>query len=1039
MKLRELVCSALLAVLAMALAQPPALTAQTAGGRLSGTVTSAQTGQPLASVQVTVEGTNRVTTTGPDGRYTIENVPAGTHSVRAYLIGHGAEQRQGVQIAAGATTTLNFALRAQALAIEEIVVTGVTSPTSLTRVPFSVGKVSAENLQVPSTGSPIVALQGKIPGVQVARSSGQPGTNPTIQLRSATSAVRATPPLIVVDGVLQAAGSVDLQSLDVESVEVLKGPAAAGLYGSRAAGGVLQIRTRRGTDAPEGRTRLSARMEYGQNALLREVPLSNSHEFRVNAQGEYVNAQGQVVNGRAARVLTEARIQDQPYPGETYNPIQQFYDPGNFSSLSLSMSHNTAKTRAYVSSAATRESGVLLTNEGLKGYNFRINVDNRPTKRLSLQFSAYHNRINRDDLSGSPFQDLLLMPRDVNLLGRDSTGNYIPQPDPTAPLENPVWRQTSRDNNTYRQRTQAAFSGTFDPVHWFSLSGNVGYDRSDIRSDTYIPKGTPIISGTDPQGSLTDVLDIADGLNGEVRGTFKAGLGALDTRTVVAATADRLNQNGFTASGTRFVTRGVRDLDQAQDRTVSSYWQEVRNTGYFANTNLTYADKYILDLSARRDGSSLFGPDERWQDYYRASAAWRMAEEPWWPLRFINDFKPRFSRGTAGNLPNYAYQYETYTVSSTGAIDVENLGNRALKPEHATENELGLDIIALNRRMSLQLSYVTVKTEDQIVQLPPKGATGFFSQWANAGAIKGKSYEAALEAQLLQRKNLSWTTTLVADRSTNVISDWRRSCYVSGFTYRCQGYSTSLAYGRRHITSLDQLPASAAAFRDQFAINDDGYVVWVGGNPVTAGLTRNSAGQLLWNTTGVVGGTTYAWGRPIQQVDSLGAPALVRIGDGNPDFHWGLTNNIQIGGFTIFGVLDSQIGQDVYNFTKQRMYQYFRHADVDQSGKPDELKKPIDYYTALYNAANTTEHFVEDGSFVKLRELTVNYSVRADRFRFLRSVGADRATFGLIGRNLFTWTRFTGYDPEVGGIGTLADNFTYPNYRTVTALVEFSF
>lgn len=1035
MKLRELACSALLALLVV-LAQP--LAAQTTG-RLSGTVTSGQTSQPLASVQVTVEGTNRTAVTGQNGQYTIENVPAGTHAVRAYLIGHGMERQENVRVAAGATTTVNFSLRAQALSIEELVVTGVTSPTSLTRVPFSVAKVTQENLQVPATGSPIVALQGKVPGLQVARSSGQPGTNPSIQLRSATSAVRATPPLIVVDGVLQAAGSVDLESLDVESVEILKGPAAAGLYGSRAAGGVLQIRTRRGTDVPEGRTRLGARVEYGQNALLREVPLSNAHEFRVNAQGEYLNAQGQVVTTRAARTLTEARIQDQPYPGAIYDPIRQFYDPGNFSNYSLSMTHNAGKTRAYVSSVATRESGVLRTNDGLTGYNFRINVDNRPNDRLSLQFSAYHNRMHRDDLSGSPFQDLLLMPRDVNLLSRDSTGNYIAQPDPTAPLENPVWRQTSRDNNTYRQRTQAAASATFDPVRWFSLSGNVGYDRSDIRADVYVPKGTPIISGTDPQGSLDNSLDVADGLNGEIRAILKAGLGALDTRTVVAATADRLNQNGFTASGTRFVNRGVRDLDQAQDRTVSSYWQEIRNTGYYANTNLDYAGKYILDLSVRRDGSSLFGPDERWQNYYRASAAWRMAEEPWWPVSFINDFKPRFSRGTAGNLPNYSYQYETYTVSSTGAIAVENLGNRALKPERATENELGLDVIALNRRMSLQLSYVTVRTEDQIVQLPPKGATGFFSQWANAGAIKGKSYEASLEAQLLQRRDLSWTATLVADRSTNVISDWRRSCYVSGFTYRCQGYSTSLAYGRRHLTSLDQLPSSAAPFRDQFAVNDDGYVVWVGNNPVTAGLNRNAAGQLLWNTTGLVGGVTYAWGRPIQQLDSLGAPALVKIGDGNPDFHWGLTNNVRLGRFTIFGVLDSQLGQDVYNFTKQRMYQYFRHADVDQTGKPDELKKPIDYYTTLYNAANTTEHFVEDGSFVKLRELSVNYSVRSDRFRLLRSIGADRASFGLIGRNLYTWTRFTGYDPEVGGIGTLADNFVYPNYRTVTAVVDFSF
>jgi hypothetical protein len=259
---------------------------------------------------------------------------------------------------------------------------------------------------------------------------------------------------------------------------------------------------------------------------------------------------------------------------------------------------------------------------------------------------------------------------------------------------------------------------------------------------------------------------------------------------------------------------------------------------------------------------------------------------------------------------------------------------------------------------------------------------------------------------------------------------------VTGVTYRCLNETLGIYYGRRFLTGMNQLPANLQPFASQFQVNDDGYVVWVGeGNSYRDGIKRNAAGQLLWNTSGTVAGRAVRFGQPLVQLDSLGAPALVRVGDGLPKFHWGLTNSFRLGGLSVFGVLDSQVGAEVYNSTKQRMYQYYRHADVDQAGKAEELKKPIDYYFTIYNGNNVTEHFVEDATFVKLRELAVQYQLSPRRFRFLRGVGAETATIGLVGRNLFTWTNFTGYDPEVSA----SDNFEYPNYRTVTALIEFSF
>lgn len=1042
MKLRSSLKGALLAsLLALAPAWADPLLAQESS--VTGQVTDHTSGRPLAGAQVTLGGTTLRAVTGADGRYGIANVPAGSYNLTASLIGYGDVRRDGIRVVAGTPSVVNFQMSSQALTLDELVVTGVTDPTSLTRVPFTVGKINEDKLVVPAAGSPIASLQGKMAGVHVVRGNGQPGSDVTVQLRSPTSIQRSTSPLLVVDGVILGSSAVDIESLDVESIEVLKGAAAAGLYGSRAGSGVIQIRTRRGRGLQDGTLRLNARQEYGINSLMREVPLSDSHEFRMNGSGQYLTATGAVAATRAQRTPTEARFQDQAFPGTVYNPVEQFFDPGRFSNTSVSLSQNLTNTNYYVSAIAAREDGVLLENEGLRRYDFRINLDQRASDKLNFQVSAYHMRSKRDDLSGTPFFDLLLMPRDVDLLSRDADGNYLYQPDPTAPLENPIWRQTSRDNNLSRERTTASVAGRYNPLGWLSFEGDFAYDRSNRFQDQYVPKGTPFLSGTDPQGSVTNDQWSTDAINASFGATLRGDIGALSTRTVARTQVEKEDEYYFRAQGEGFVTRGVPDLDQARTRTISSAFEDIRSNAYLLNTNFDYAGKYIVDLAGRREGSSLFGPDERWQNYYRASAAWRMAEEPWWPVSWIQEFKPRYSVGTAGGRPNYLDQYETYTVSSTGAISLGDKGNRELRPEHSREQEIGLDMIGFNGRVSLQLSYADVVTRDQIIQLPPKGATGFFSQWANGGTMEGNTLEATLEAQVLQRGDMTWSVGLIADRSRHKITEWDRSCFVSGVTYRCLNETLGIYYGRRFITGMDQLPSSFAPFRDQFAVNDDGYVVWVGqGNSVTDGTKRNASNQMLWNTSGTVAGRAVRWGHPLVQLDSLGAPALVRIGDGLPKFHWGLTNSFRMGGLSVFGVLDSQVGAEVYNSTKQRMYQYFRHADVDQAGKSDAEKKPIDYYFTVYNGNNPTEHFVEDASYVKLRELSVQYQLSPRRFRFLRGVGAETATIGLVGRNLFTWTNFTGYDPEVSlndDVQLLEDSFEYPNYRTVTALIEFSF
>jgi hypothetical protein len=236
-------------------------------------------------------------------------------------------------------------------------------------------------------------------------------------------------------------------------------------------------------------------------------------------------------------------------------------------------------------------------------------------------------------------------------------------------------------------------------------------------------------------------------------------------------------------------------------------------------------------------------------------------------------------------------------------------------------------------------------------------------------------------------------------------------------------------YGTRFLTSLSELPEGAPA--NQFQVNDDGLVVWVG----EGGSYRNQQ----WGTSSDALEQSYNWGMPILQLDEAGNSAVARIGDSNPDFNWGLSSNLRWGNLTLYGLLSAQVGGDVYNRTNQRMYQYFRSGDTDQAGRPDDLKKTTDYYSVLYAANLINEWFVEPAGFLKLREVSVRYRMPASTLERIPGVSIDGMTVFAIGRNLFTWSDYSGYDSEVGTPLSRIDDFVYPQFRTLTAGVEIRF
>ena len=849
-----------------------------APGQIQGQVTDKADGSPLALVQVFIPGTSLGTLTNENGRYVIQNVPSGLYTVVARRIGYADGNRENVAVPDGGTVEVDFSLGITALAMDELVVTGVMDPTSARRVPFTVARVGEAQLQVPPANA-LNAIQGKIAGASLV-SSAQPGSGVNIVLRSPTSISKTNAPLIVVDGVILAStfgrSSADLDALDIESIEVIKGAAAASLYGSRASNGVIQIRTRRGTGLEEDQTEVTVRTEIGRNQLARPIGLASHHYYLTNSAGQYVDAGGAVVNreNRVERPVSE-RFLDVPYVDPLYDHIDQFFNPGNFSNTSVTLARNSSNTNFLASFVNRQESGVVLDHGGFDMNSLRLNLDHRLGTNLEFRFSGFHSRSDRADLPGDTFFDLVQQAPDANLLEPDPDGTpYIWQPDPLGVTPNPLYDLHVRLDDEERSRTLASTDLRWSPVGWMSFDGNVSYDASDRLQRLYFPSGKKTDIASWEQGIIRRGSGTTTALNGSLSANAKGSFGDWALRGTARVLAEREDYEFFEAEAAGLTVGDVNDLNAGSIPNVTGSTEDIRSEGYFFIGGADYQGKYILDGLVRRDGSSLFGPEERWHTYYRFSGAWRMAEEAWWPLQDVDEFKLRYSVGTAGGRPSYSDRFETYSFGEAGALEKSTLGNRFLKPERAREQEFGLDMVFRNR-VSVQLSHARVRTEDQLILIPLPAAFGFSSQWQNAGTVEGTTWEGTVEASIIEREGFRWSVGFVADRSKNKITRFDRACFRTGTDnafYRCEGETLGVMYGNRFLTAASDLPEGADP--NEFQVNDEGLLVWVG----TGGDWRDNQ----WGTTGTVNDQEYKWGHPILEYDENGVPTVTRIGGLEP-------------------------------------------------------------------------------------------------------------------------------------------------------------
>jgi TonB-linked SusC/RagA family outer membrane protein len=1058
-------------------------------GSVIGTVSQSGTGQALAGVRVQLEDTDFITLTRDNGRYLIPGVPAGTYTLVVDVLGH-ERRSQSISVTGGQVTTVNLVLEQDAISLQEIVVTGTAGAVAKAKVPFDVAGVNARDIPVPAANL-AASIQGKVAGATVSTGSGRPGNAPSILMRgpkSLNNTGRDQEPLYIVDGVILASGMADLGGLDIERVEILKGAAAASLYGSRAANGVIQVTTRRGRSEQDQQVRYTVRSEFGTNTLPGSFDFLRNHAWELTPDGsQFVNSNGtpcDFLNCSSPRLAGQTAAVGEapgawnsfaanPWPGGAIDQVGRFFSGGNTMENYVAAAGRTGATNFHVSFSNLREEGIL---EGARPYervNFRLNLDQNVLESLQVAASAFYSKSEEDTRDGALF-DLTRMQAGVDLTsclndaGQAVRGtnclkdpeNLILNTNPTnTESPNPLYDMLARTVTRERGRFLASTTATFTPHRLFGLEGNVSYDRFDRDEKNLYPKGYRTLTSSSAfnNGNLTITDQLREAINASITATTRFNLGdnisnITRARYLYESTESRVNSTG----GNTFAVAGLETLNNVQQSTLgaSSSTQPERADGYFFITNFDIFDRYVIDALVRNDGSSLFGRDERRQWYYRVAGAWRLGEESFVNIPRMDELKLRYSIGTAGNRPSWAAQYETYSVTG-GNVTPVNLGNVLLKPEHTTEQEAGVDMTMLDGRLGLTLTYAFSDTKDQILQVPLPAYSGFTTQWQNAATVENKTWEVSLDGVLWRTNNTHWSARVLFDRTRSTITDVSAPPFKYGVPaqqglgsvfFARPGEAIGTYYGVKAARGCEDLPVGMSC--DGFAVNNEGYLVWVG----SGGLASNAWGTTSGTTT--VRGSPVMWGTPFvgECTDRLTGERDVScpVGNSMPDYSAAFSTTFSWKGLTLYGLLDAVQGFDVYNLPLQ--WALFRRniGMMDQSNVPEDQRKPVGYYDALYNVSGLqpSNVFVEDGSYVKLREVAVTYRVgRQDLNRVPLLGNFDGITLRLSGRNLHTWTNYRGYDPETGradgdtGSAAVArvDGYTYPNFRTWKLGVELNF
>lgn len=1020
-KMRLTLLSLLLFVPALAFGQ---------NATMKGVITDKQTGETVPVANVFIVELSRGTASNLDGEYEIPNLPTGTFTVQLSSVGYKTFTQELV-LSAG-ENEVNFELDPDIGLLDEIVVAGVAEGTPVKKMTVSVARVDAEKLNMVPGQNLNSALAGKVSGVQIQNTSGLPGASPDIQLRS-DNTFGSSFPMLVVDGLIMEGSLADLNTDDIATVEVVRGAAASALYGSRASNGVIVVTTKRGDSDVQDKIDIQVRTEYGTQELQRTLDLAQGHHYDLASDWEtesnftkfagvtypagYVGGFDENIVG--SRVASADAYSDNPFALDN-DPQNSFFTSGATNTNYISVGSRSGKLNFFTSFENFTSQGILPEIDGYSRTNFRVNADYRVNDKLKISTSNLFINTNTDEPQDfNVFFDVVLAEPDnnFNLVNPDGQPYYV-RHNQWSNETNPIYNLFKNEWSENRKRTLSNVTVDYNPIDWLTYKFQYSHESDEYSRESFSPFDTYDANLVYTRGSLSLRDEQRENQNLQHTLTGRRMFGDLSVSTTLSYVWEKSVFDTNTLFGSNFTVSGVPTIDAMLPENINgtSFQSEVQAENYFANVSLDFKDRYLLNALYRRDGSSQFGSESRWNDFYRVSGAYRISED--FDIPNVQELKIRAARGTAGLRPGFAAQYEVISISN-GNLVKNNLGNNQLRPSVTTETEFAINATVFDK-FNLEAIYSINEMVDEVINVPLIPVAGFSGQNQNAADISGSAIEFTLAADWIRTKGFQWTSNFVWTATEQEVSGLNRAQFFSGPSELFligEGERFGAIYGRDFVRTLDQMEAQlpAGASIADYEVNSDGYVV-----PAGSQGTTSEAAILLRDEDGNI--------------------ANVQIGDGRPDWIAGIANTINYKDFTFYFLFDIKQGGDVYNRKSQWLTRDNRNGIMDMTNVPDGEKKTINYYQSFYDVSSNNAYWVEDGSFVKLRELSIGYRVPQ---KFLNRVAGDlvkSARISLIGRNLFTWTDYSGYDPEVGSIRNPVDETgTYPIFRQYSGSVTLNF
>jgi TonB-linked SusC/RagA family outer membrane protein len=984
----------LTAAIALVLA-PSVLAAQT--GTVTGRVTNASDATPVVSAQVTITGTQLGAVADANGQFTIANVPAGTREVRARSIGF-QPATTSITLEANGTATVSLVLTQSATALDAVVVTGAVGDTRRRVIGNAVSSLDVADVASKTAPSNVTeVLQSKVPGLTIMPGSGTAGTSSNFRLRGAGSIYAGTNPTIYIDGVRVASrdqGSYSafgqtissLESLnpdDIASIEVIKGPAAATLYGAEAAAGVIQIITKKGRP---GQIRWSAKVEAGKTDWDEDLRPTN---YAVATADRIANPDmwpGFV--GKQVGDIISHKVMSEP----------DALRSGDLSKINLSASGGADRFSFFVSGSHDKEEGVNLNNfanrSALRG-NFAFDASDKLKFSTNIGFSHDHIRLPLNDniAHGLIISSYLATP-----------GRAYPYPAGLNYATMLPSVSNTYDNQTRSDRFILGFTTDYQPTSWFTHKLRVGLDMGVGKAELYFAPQPPGFIPFSPRTSF--YLDNNKGFIAEGRPITKDLTLNYDA-TVTTELSDNFTLNS--SAGVQFLsdnyrrtdaygqdlgTTGIRSVAAAAVTTSSDAFSEQKSIGFYVQEQGAWRDRLFLTAAVRVDNNSAFGSELKRVFYPKASLSYVISDEPFFHLPGVDQLRLRAAWGQAGNSPgpfdairSYTTSAVTYPTGTSSALSYSSVGNPNLKPERGSEFELGFEAGMLGGRLHLDATYYNKVTKDALLPVDVAASTGFTgSQLQNLGKISNSGIELALSGTPLQSSWLTIDAALTLSTNNNKLVSFgdERDPIIFGDYGPVQRYQEGYPL------------AGFWAQRVQYDEN---------GN-----LVKNSSGQ------------------PVLEAESIymGPSVPTREMAFSTDFLF--FNRIRL-----HGLLDYKGGNYQFNVKDWRRDRAgISWETVNPDADPDEV-------LAREFAAQTYFH-VQQADFVKLRDVSISYDLPA---RLLGGV-VERATLTAAGHNLKIWTKYGGADPEInfnGGGSTFSrnDSWTVPMTRRFSISLAVNF